>query len=57
MISLHPTIVVLSLSWINEPPHKMELSGHFWDLYVTFTVVKFYDQWKEFCFLGKKHGT
>ena len=40
-ISLHPTIVVVSLFWVNGPPHKMELSSPFWDLYITFLTVKF----------------
>ena len=41
MISLHPTMVVLSHSWVSGPPHKMELSSPFRDLYITLSVVKF----------------
>ena len=39
-ISLHLTMVVLSLSWVSGPPHKMELLCPYWDLYITFSYVK-----------------
>ena len=52
--SLHPTMVILSLSWVSGHPHKMELSRPYRDLYIILLHVKFYNEWKEFLFLEKK---
>ena len=52
--SLHPTMVILSLSWVSGPPHEIELSHPYWDLYKTFSSVNFYNKRKEF-FWGEKY--
>ena len=53
MISLHPRIVVLSLSWVNGHPLKMELSRPYRNLFITLSFVNFYTNEKSFC-LEKK---
>ena len=40
-INLHPTMVVLSLSWVNGPTHNMELLSPFGGLYITLILSQY----------------